>query len=149
VDVTVLAGAWLTCALSGVVPWISAEVALVGAAMLLPSGTLPLLVAGSAMCQVAGKGAVYTLARWAPQRLPSRATRALGRMSRHRLERRRLLPLTALSAACGLPPFYLVTLAAGLLGLPLAGFVGASLFGTAIRYSILVWAAAALGIASP
>jgi membrane protein YqaA with SNARE-associated domain len=147
-DLTILAGVWLTCALSGVVPWISAEVAIVGAAAFLPPGMLPLLVAGGATGQVIGKGAVYAFARWAPHRLPRHANGFLERLERYRLHRRRLLPVTAVSAACGFPPFYLVTLACGTLALPVGGFMGVALFGTALRYSILVWGVAALGAAT-
>lgn len=147
-DLTFLFGVWLTCALSGVFPWISAEVAIVGAAAFLQPDTLPLLVAGAVSGQVMGKGAVYALARWAPEKLPRRATGLLGRLERYRRHRRRLLPVTAVSAACGFPPFYLVTLACGTLALPAAGFIGAALCGTALRYSILAWGVAALGAAT-
>ena len=70
---TILAGALAVCVVGGFLPWVNTEAAVVGAALLLPRGVLPLLVLGAAGIQVLAKGTLYCLARWAPRGLPRRA----------------------------------------------------------------------------
>lgn len=144
-DLILLLGATATCALGGLLPWISAEAVLLGTALALPRSLLPILVLSCAVGQMVGKGALYGVMRWAPHRLPGRARRLLGRVEA--LSRRPgLLEGTVFTgAAAGLPPFYVVTLASGLAGLPLVTFFVAGLGGCLLRYGVLVWGAGALG----
>lgn len=144
-DLTVVAAAGLVCLLGGVLPWINAEVAVLGAAAVLPDQSIPLLVIACAGMQMTAKAGLYGITRWAPHRLPEGVSRLLGRADRYR-RRPGLLAVAAFSgAAAAVPPFYLVTLACGVLRVPFALYALAGLAGTVARYGVLVWAASALG----
>ena len=145
-DVNVLIGAALTCVAGGFLPWINTEIVVIGAAILMPPSALPALVIGCALGQMAAKCSLYGVTRWAPDRLPTRARKLLARAERYR-ERRRLLALAVFPGSLvAIPPFYLVTLACGMLRVPFALFAVAGLLGTAMRYGFLVWASIALGV---
>lgn len=144
-EVGILVGAALTCSLGGIVPWVSSEVVVLAAAALLPLPALPLLIAACAAGQMSSKSVVYGVTRWAPHLLPQRARTALSRAEQYR-DRRLLLTGTAfVGAAVSVPPFYLVTLACGLLRVPFPAFLLAGLCGVLARYSLLVWAACSVG----
>jgi membrane protein YqaA with SNARE-associated domain len=146
-DVSVLAGAVLVCVLGGVIPWINTEVAVIGAALLVPRSALPVLVIACALGQMSAKAALYGVTRWAPHRLPARARAFLERAEKYR-DRRRLLAVAIFSGAfIAVPPFYIVTLACGLLRVPFLLFLIAGIAGTALRYGFV--ASAALAFAAP
>lgn len=145
-DLSVLLGAAAMCAAGGVFPWISSEVVLVGAAALLPATQFPTLVILCALTQVAGKCVVYGITRWTPEKLPKRARKLLDKAEAWR-DRRKLLGAGVLSSATvSVPPFYVVTLAAGMLKVPFVVFTGAALVGTVVRYSAVVWLAVRAGV---
>lgn len=134
---TILAGALAVCVVGGFLPWVNTEAAVVGAALLLPRGVLPLLVLGAAAMQVLAKGTLYCLARWAPRGLPRRARAQLERLS-GLATRRRSLALTVLSSSTvGVPPLYLVTLACGTVAVPPGAFLAAAFLGTVVRYAVI------------
>lgn len=140
-ELSVIVGAAAACLAGGVLPWINSEIAVVSAALLLPRATLLVLVVSCALAQMTAKCGLYGVTRWAPHRLPHRARKLLDRAQRYR-GRRRLLAIAAFTGALvAVPPFYLVTLACGLLRVPLALFVVAGVAGTTIRYGLLAWAA--------
>ena len=141
----VLLGAAGTCALSGIFPWISAEVVVVSAALALPPSFLPLVVVGCAVGQMVGKGGLYAVMRWAPERLPERAQAVLAKAEGLGERPVYLGGATLTGAASGLPPFYLVTLAAGAARLSFFVFVLAGLVGSLLRYSLVAWGADTLG----
>jgi len=144
-DMSILLGAAAACLAGGVMPWINSEVAVAGAAVLLPTSAGPALVLLCAAAQMTAKCGLYGVTRWAPDRLPDRARLLLARVEHYR-ERRRILGLAVFSGAfVALPPFYLVTLACGVLRVPFVLFAVAGMAGTAARYGLLVWATAALG----
>lgn len=144
-DVSILLGAAMACLLGGVMPWINSEIAVAGAAALLPASAVPVLVLLCTAAQMTAKCGLYSVTRWAPHRLPERGRRLLDRAERYR-ERKRVLGLAVFSGALvAIPPFYLVTLACGVLRLPFMVFAIAGVTGTATRYGLLVWATAALG----
>ena len=144
-ELTLLLGAGAACALGGVFPWMSAEAVLLATSLALPPGLIPALVVSCAAGQMVGKAGVYGLRRWAPHRIPGRARRALDRVESLARHPRVLGASVFTGAAAGLPPFYVVTLASGLAGLPLALFVAAGFGGSLLRYGVLVWGAGALG----
>jgi len=144
-ELTVILTAASTCALGGVFPWISAEAVLLGTALALSPGYLPALVAGCAIGQMVGKAGLYSVMRWAPDRLPERARRVLKKVEGMSSRGHVLGGAVFAGAAVGLPPFYVVTLAAGLARLPLALFLVAGLLGSLVRYGALMWGAGALG----
>ena len=110
-DLSVLMGAAALCLAGGLLPWINSEIAVVGAAALLPTSAVPVLVVLCTAGQMTAKCGLYGVTRWAPERLPERGRRLLERAERFR-DRRRTLGLAVFSGALvAIPPFYLVTLA--------------------------------------
>ena len=143
-DVSVLIGATATVAVGGILPWINGEVVVAGAALLTPQSGLPALVLACAAAQMSAKAVLYGVIRWVPERMPARARRLTSRIEAFR-ERRGLLVLAVFSgSATALPPFYLVTLACGMLRVPFALFAIAGLAGTISRYGLLAWFATAI-----
>jgi len=139
-----VAGAAITCMAGGILPWINAELVVVGTSLLLPTEAVVLLVVCCAAAQVASKSVIYGLARWAPHRLPRRAVGLLRRAEAYRDRRGTLAALTLSGAVIALPPLYIVTLACGLVRVRFGVFVLAALAGTILRYAILVWVVGAL-----
>ncbi|MDP2957239.1 MAG: hypothetical protein Q8N53_12520 [Longimicrobiales bacterium] len=135
----IVGGAFLACAVGGILPWLSAEVALVGAAYLLPASGHPVLILACAGGQMAAKSAVFCLARWAPERLPDRARRLPAWAERYRDRRRASMALLLSGALVSVPPFYVVTVLSALTRLPIGLFVLAGAAGTLVRYAALVW----------
>ena len=146
-DAGVVFGAALGCVVGGILPWVNAEVVVLAAAVVLPTEALVPLIFACALGQMAAKASLYALTRWAPERLPRRAQDALGRVERYRKRPALLAAAVFFGSAVSLPPFYLVTLASGVLRVPFMVFALAGLGGTAARYGALVWAARALGVA--
>jgi membrane protein YqaA with SNARE-associated domain len=145
-ELGIVLGAAMTCALGGVFPWINSEVVILGTALLVPPTTLPLLVAACAVGQMSTKAGVYAVTRWAPHVLPERARKLLAGAERYRDRRGVLVGAVFLGSSVSVPPFYLVTLASGLLRVPFAVFCLVGLLGTATRYAVLVTAACAFGM---
>jgi membrane protein YqaA with SNARE-associated domain len=136
----IMIGLFVGSVVSGIAPFVNAELMVVAAAAALPEAAIPLVAAVSAGGQMATKTAVYGVARWIPARLPTRARAALAAMS-DRLARRTgaLVPLVFISASVGLPPFYGVSLACGALRVRLSVFVGLGLLGRAVRFLVLAY----------
>ncbi len=143
-DTSLLIGAAATVAVGGILPWINGEVVVAGAALLTPQSGLPALVLACAAAQMSAKAVLYGVIRWVPERMPARARQFVNRVEVFR-ERRGLLVLAVFSgSAVALPPFYLVTMACGMLRVPFPLFVIAGLAGTISRYGFLAWIAAGL-----
>lgn len=139
---TLIGGAFVSSVISGLVPLVNGEVVVAGAALAAaPEARLPLLAA-CALGQMLAKTGLYCLARWSPERLPARGRRALARAREMRLGRGGASAVVLTSACVGLPPFYLVSLAAGALRVPSAIFVIAGTAGIVARYAVIVWGAA-------
>lgn len=131
----VVVGTFLMCAVGGVLPWVSSEIVLTGAVLLVAPPEIAILVAAAAAGQMLAKTVVYGLARWAPERLPRKAREALSRGDVVGRSRTATSLALLASSSLGLPPFYLTTLAAGVLRVPLAVFAAAGLAGTLLRYT--------------
>jgi membrane protein YqaA with SNARE-associated domain len=140
----VIAAALAACVVGGFLPWVNTEAVVVGAALLLPPGALPLLVLGAAAVQVLCKGALYGVARFTPRVLPRRAHARLERISALASGRRSVTLTVLASSTVGVPPLYLVTLACGTVAVPPGAFLGAAFFGTVVRYAVLSVATALL-----
>lgn len=146
-DLGIVLGAALGCAVGGILPWVNSELVLLAAAVALPPTALTPLVLACAASQMCAKGAIYGVTRWAPERLPKRARAALERVERYRTRRRLVAAAVFFGSAVSVPPFYLVTLASGVLKVPFLVFALAGLGGTAVRYGTLVWIARVIGVA--
>jgi membrane protein YqaA with SNARE-associated domain len=119
---------------SSLVPVVNAELLLMGLALASPAAA-PLLVVVMAAGQMVGKSVLFLGG--------GRLTRSAleGRLARWRLDgrtRRAGAPLIGISAFTGLPPFYLVSVAAPALGVPFRTFLAVGLAGRLLRFGVLV-----------
>jgi membrane protein YqaA with SNARE-associated domain len=145
-DLSVIIGAALTCAAGGAFPWISSEAVILGAALVLPVGQLPVLVLACATGQVVGKTVLYGLTRWAPEKLPRRAQALLAKTEPWRKKKKLLGAGLFSGALVSVPPFAVITLACGTLRLPFPIFIVAAFAGTVGRYGAILWLAVRAGI---
>jgi membrane protein YqaA with SNARE-associated domain len=138
-----LLAVWLTtfgvAVASAMIPVINIEIYLLGASALAPREmVIPLIVAGT-LGQVIGKIALYYAGSGAVKLPGKRLQAALQRMNTQMQERPHMgSALVFVSATAGLPPYYLVTLAAGAAKMNLPMFLLVSLVGRLIRFSIVV-----------
>jgi membrane protein YqaA with SNARE-associated domain len=119
---------------SSVVPFVNAELLLLGLALAAPAAA-PLLAVVVAVGQMAGKSALFLGSR----RVSQGALAA--RLERWDLRGRKRLgggPLVGLSALTGLPPFYLLAIAAPTLGVRFRTFLVMGLAGRVLRFGALV-----------
>jgi len=130
---------------SGLLPFLNAEVILGAAVVASPSDLWPLTIASS-IGQMVSKALLYALARWVPDRLPARARKAMDKAS-SRVEKVRAggWGLVFVSSLTGFPPFYIVSLAAGVVKLPLAGFLVGGTAGRIIRFALIAYGTVAIG----
>ena len=125
---------------SAVVPVVNAEVYVVGATLLVPAPLWPALLALFTIGTMLGKGVIFLSA----ERLTSRAAPAVrGRIDRAvaLLQRRpaAVWPTVFVSAALGLPPFYAVTVAGGVLRLGFVAFLVVGAAGRLLRFAALMY----------
>ncbi len=118
--------------LSGFLPFVNIEAYLVGAAALLPGAHPLVVVVAAALGQMAAKALLFLGGRGIvslPSRLRERALAASTRLGT-----RRPPALVFTSALTGLPPFYVVSVAAGLLGFRTGPFLLAGFTGRLLRF---------------
>ena len=127
------------CVVSAVVPFANAEIYLLSAAALAPRElALPLAVA-AALGQMAGKIVMYLAGRGAVRLPGERMRRALENVRATYTDRAAVGGLVLFaSATAGIPPFYIVTIAAGVMRVPIARFITIGLIGRLIRFGTLV-----------
>jgi membrane protein YqaA with SNARE-associated domain len=144
--VELLFGLLLGTIVSGAVPLVNAELLVVAAAVAVPASLLPVVVAVSSLGQMLTKTLLFSLAKWAPEKLPQRARAALDRASERVSERGGAAgSVVFLSATLGLPPFYGVSLVCGALRMPMRLFLTAGTAGRILRFGVLAWAAHLVG----
>ena len=133
-------GLFLASVASGFVPFVNAEILVVGAALALPDAGLPLIALVSTLGQMASKTALFGLASWAPARLSGKASIALGRATESLKQHRgSTWGLIFISAITGLPPFYGTSLAAGAVKVPVRIFITAGSLGRFLRFGVIAW----------
>ena len=117
-----------------------------GGGVAVPSSQVILVVTVCTLGQMIAKAALYSCARWLPQKLPARAVRHLERASEKakRIEQAGW-GVIAISAFVGLPPFYVISLAAGMVRVNFAAFLVIGFLGRFARFAILAYTAAAAG----
>lgn len=127
------------CAAGALIPFINTEVYLLGAAALTPRPMWAPLVLAGTVGAMAGKVLLYQAGRGVVKLPGGRVKRGLdvvqARMSRTP-RAARLIYLA--SAAAGVPPFYLTTLAAGAIEMNFAFFLAAGFAGRLLRFGVLV-----------
>jgi membrane protein YqaA with SNARE-associated domain len=139
-DLGIYGGTLMVCFIGGLVPIINAELWLVAIAISLASpAPLPLVVALAVIGQMAAKSLLYVGARGALDLARGRYQVAVAR-ARGRVVawRRKPLAVLWLSATVGLPPYYLIALVAGALGIRYRAFVLAGLVGRTLRFGTVV-----------
>ena len=131
---------------SGVIPLVNAEVLVAGAAVAAPPGYVIPVIAVCSLGQMVAKVGLYAGARWLPERLPAKARERLNRASEKtkRLEQAGFT-LVLISSVVGLPPFYLITLAAGAMRMNLTWFIVVGLSGRVARFAAIAYSAVAAG----
>ena len=118
--------------LSGFVPLVNIEAYLLGAAALLPGIPPLVVVVPAALGQMAAKAVLFLGGRGLvslPLRFRDRALAAAARLGT-----RRPPAFVFTSALTGLPPFYVVSVAAGMLGFRPGPFLLAGLAGRLLRF---------------
>jgi membrane protein YqaA with SNARE-associated domain len=139
--VWLMAGALAIGLGTAVVPWLNAEVLMLA---VLPLARTPVamaaLVTAITMGQMGGKCLVYGAGRRSNRPRSSKRALAFDRW-RARLQER---PITAaaivfVSALVGLPPFFLVALAAGAAGMALKRFAVVGTCGRLLHFGAVAW----------
>ena len=125
------------CVISGFVPAVNAEIFLL-IVMSTVQDAPPLSVALAATCgQMTAKSLIYAtgrgLVRLPLRSLGNRLQKVHDGMTHHKAG---VFALMFVSALTGLPPYYVVSFAAGLLETPFLPFFGAGFTGRLIRFSI-------------
>ena len=137
--VWLLAGSFLVSFISSIVPVVSIELFLAAVAALLPLEWLPLSILLGGLGQTAGKVVIYA-AGSGVIRLPFRKYENKMDAIRERFEKWKggERSFIFVSAAFGLPPFYLVSVSAGLLRLKVRDFYLFGFIGSLARYILVV-----------
>ena len=130
---------YAVCFVSGFVPLVNSEAYLLSvSAISSPASALPLTLAAT-LGQMTAKTLLYCSGRGL-MRLPAGRYRARVDSTRARLDsnRGRAGAFMFVSAFAGLPPFYVVSLAAGALRLRFSHFLAAGVSGRFLRFGLLV-----------
>ena len=144
-DLGIHAGAFVVCLVSGVFPLVNAEIFLAALVIAVaPSHPELFLIAlMGTLGQVVAKSAMYWGARglWnlPLQKYEEKMARWRGRFTRSEPG---LSLFIFVSAFSGLPPFFVVSILAGLFKIPFLRFIAAGMIGRFLRFSIVVWAPA-------
>jgi membrane protein YqaA with SNARE-associated domain len=128
------AATFLFCVLSALIPFLNAEIYLLAAAALAPPEWRVVLVFAAAAGQTAGNVGMYGVGRGAFGLPGIRLGAMLGKAKTWCRQRTPPKALIAFSAATGLPPFYIVSIACGLMRTPILSFVALGLSGRFVRF---------------
>lgn len=129
------------CALSAVIPVFNAELYLIAAAALLPREfAIPLVVAAS-VGQMVGKLVMFYAARGALHLRNERLQRAIATVHARYTNKAAVGDVVLLSSSSlGFPPFYIVSVAAGVLRVSAWRFTIIGLIGRLARFGVIVLA---------
>ena len=124
---------------SGIVPLVSAEVSIVVLGSVAPPPLLPVLLVVATLSHMAGKSLMYLVGRGAERWKYAPLQRQVA-AARAKLEHRSALGGTIIfvSAAIGLPPFYLVTVTSGLVRYNFVHFFVLGFAGRLLRFGALL-----------
>jgi membrane protein DedA with SNARE-associated domain len=138
---------WLTATyfplalVSALVPWVNAELIMLSAVPLAKSPQrLGLLVGVITLGQMTGKTVMYWSARRAKRPPLPRLEALLARWNAYCHRRRGASSgVMLLSAVFGFPPFYLVSIAAGILGVAFGRFLAIGIAGRLIHFGTIAF----------
>ncbi len=133
------AATFVVCLVSGLVPIVNAEIYLLSVGALVPHEQVLSLLAPAALGQVIAKSILY-FAGTGALRLPRGKVMQKLEGVQKRIESSRFPAgvIVLLSAIIGLPPLYLVSIAAGVLRIRFVVFVAAALAGRLVRFAVLL-----------
>jgi membrane protein YqaA with SNARE-associated domain len=137
----IAAGYYTLAVVSAVVPWVNAEVVMLSAVPLARSPIqLGVLVALVTLGQMTGKSIMYWISRNATRPRAPHLQNAINRW-RDRLQRhpRSALGVMLISSTIGLPPFYLVAMAAGALNVAFGRFLAVGTVGRLVHFALLAF----------
>ena len=137
---SLIAGTFLYCIGSAVIPVMHAEAYLIAVSALSPPAVAWALVIAATIGQMIGKVAMYLAGRGAV-RLPSVWLRERIAKASAQVQNRRHVgnALIFVSSATGLPPFYVISVVAGVLRTPLTGFILFGAAGRFLRFAVAVF----------
>ena len=132
-------GTFAYCVVSGLVPFVNAELFLLAASAAAPrSLAIPLVLAATAG-QMTAKVAMYGVGRGVV-RIPGERMKRWIAEAETRAQTRPVAGagLVLVSAASGIPPFYVMSIASGILRFPFIPFVILGFVGRFIRFGAVV-----------
>ncbi|HEY5619504.1 MAG TPA: VTT domain-containing protein [Vicinamibacterales bacterium] len=126
---------------SAVLPWVNAELLMMSAVPVAGSrGALAVLVTAVSAGQMTGKAIMYWASRKSTGRRSPLVQGAIDRW-RARLQQRprSVLVVTFLSALVGFPPFFIVSVVAGALGVSFPRFLAIGAVGRLMHFTIVAY----------
>lgn len=135
-----IAGAFYALAvLSALVPWVNAEALMLSSVPLAGCPTeVAALVALATLGQMTGKTVIYWTSRHSTRPRAPRVQATIDLWREHLRQRpRSALTVMLISSAVGLPPFYIVTIAAGVLNVTFARFLAVGTIGRLVHFGLL------------
>lgn len=144
-ELAAVLGTFAVCVLSAIVPFVNAELYLVAASAYASPTVAWMLVIAAALGQMVGKSLMY-YAGVGALALPGERLRRMVAQVRARYEGAGATGTTLgtgvilMSAGVGLPPFYVVSIACGLLRIPFAQFFILGFMGRLARFGVIVLA---------
>jgi membrane protein YqaA with SNARE-associated domain len=139
--ICVAAGYFMLAVVSAVLPWVNGEVLMISAIPIAASRpALAALVVAVSAGQMTGKSVMYWLARLSTGRRPGR-WRGVAESWRARLQDRprSALATTFISSLVGFPPFFVVSIVAGSLGMAFGRFLAVGATGRLIHFAIVAF----------
>jgi membrane protein YqaA with SNARE-associated domain len=122
---------------SALVPVVNAEALVLVAAAAVPHRLAPIVAIVAAIGQMAGKVVLYRGGRGVGARASARSGKAAGMAARFRDRPGALTLLYFVSAVVGIPPFYLMSVVAGIATVPLGVFLILGFLGRFLRFYAL------------
>ena len=139
-DLVVLFGTFVFCVGSAMIPLLHAETYLVTASLVAPPELRWPLVIAATTGQMLGKVGMYYAGRGVRLIPGERMQRRIQQATARYREKRQIgSGLVFLSASSGFPPFYVVSIAAGMLTFPLMPFIIFGFAGRFIRFAVAVF----------
>ncbi len=133
------AATYAVSVVSAVFPVVSAEVYLIGVGATLSGDALVPVVLLTALGQMTGKAGLYAGGRGLLRLGPGKSQGAVERLHARVLERRGSTgALLFVSAFLGLPPFYVLSIVAGMLRVHFASFLVLGFVGRALRFALVI-----------
>lgn len=139
-SIAIVAATFVVSLVSGFVPLVNVELYLLGLAAAQPDGAWAPVVLAAALGQVAAKCVLYALGFGARRSSNERARAVAAAAARLRAAGPASLAVVFSSALVGLPPFYVTSLAAGVMRLGLPAFVAFGLAGRLLRFAAVLLA---------